>query len=334
MSPRIFTLCVLSLASCSTSYYAQFPPLAADGQGTRIERPTFSIVVPPDFEVRGKDPEALTAVEQPPANGKHRLFRTVSVVPAASMVEDDADRMAERAYALLAKGHEGDSLEVRETGRAQLAGRDCWFLRGRIAGAAFGWFYEVLEYLVPGDPHSLVVAFAIPDGQFDSSRAGFVATAATLQTSLAMPKDGPAGALTWHDGNRLGVRLPAAWQRQADSEGALAVFTQSDGARCDVSTATSATGYDLQQLALGYLGDKSKQWPALRLLSLERRALDGRSSLRVRAAFQDADGTVLVDDTFVTDGKRMDRLLFRVPHASYVQQRAAIDRAAGSLRWK
>lgn len=337
MSPRSLACgyaALALLAACSTSFYAQFPPLAGDGSGTRVERPTFSIVVPRGFELRGEDPGALSMFESPPDNGQYRLFRTLAVVPAAAMVEDDADLMAERAYALLAKGHEGDSLEVRETGRVRLADRDCWFLRGRIAGPSASWFFEVLEYLVPGDPQSLVVAFAMPEGQLEASRAGFAAVAATLQTKLAKPREGAAGVLTWHDSDRLGVRLPAVWQRQTDGEGALAVFTQADGARCDVSTATSTAGYDLEGLALGYVGDQAKKWAGLRLLSLERRAFDGRSALRVRSAFQDEDGTVVVDDTFVTDGKRLDRLLFRVPHADYVAQRAAIDRAVASLRWK
>ena len=326
------------LAACSTSYYAQFPPLAADVQGTRVERPQFSIVVPRDFVLREMpgDGGHLNAFEQPPDNGEHRLYRTLVVAPVAGMAEDDPERMAERAYALLAKRHEGDSLQVRQTGRARLADRDCWFLQGRIAGASAGWFFEVLEFLVPGDPQSLVVSFLIPEGQLEASRAGFVATAATLQTKLAMPKDGAAGALVWHDGDRLGLRLPAVWQRQADGEGALAVFTQASGARCDLSTATAKTavGFDLDNLARGYVGDQGKEWPGLRLLSLERRAIDGRTSLRVRAAFQDGDGTVVVDDTFVTDGKRIDRLLFRVPHGEYVGQRSAIERAVASLRWK
>ena len=139
MSARL-VMCVYAgltmLAACSTSYYAQFPPLAADVQGTRVERPQFSIVVPRDFELRDMpgDGGHLNAFEQPPDNGEHRLYRTLVVAPVAAMSDDDPERMAERAYALLAKRHEGDSLVVRQTGRARLADRDCWFLQGRVAG--------------------------------------------------------------------------------------------------------------------------------------------------------------------------------------------------------
>lgn len=336
MSSRRAGVVVLALgvAGCAAPYYATFAPLPATGEGTRVERDGFSLVVPAGWQLReGGDGVLLAAFEAPPANGRYQLYRRLAVASAPAVAAADDAAMAAAATALL-RARRPD-LEVRATGRTTVADREAWWLRGRVPGGAAGWFLETLDVLVPGDRGSLVVGFEIPEGQLDASRDGFLATAATLRTTLAAPAATAVAELAWFDRDRIGVRLPATWQRAADPGEALAVFelAGSDG-RCDLTTATSAEGYQLDPLVEGYLRDQAPKWAGLRIQSVERARRSGHDSLRFRATFL-ADGeTIVVDDTFVLVGNRMDRLLFRVPFADYAAQRMVIERAVASLQWR
>lgn len=323
----------LFAAGCAAPTYATFAPLPASGEGTRVERDRFSLVVPSGWTLRERDGSLLSAFETPPANGRFRLYRTLDVATAPAVDAADDEAMAAAASTLLRAQRAG--AEIAETGTTRLDGRAAYWLRGRMSGGAADWILEVLDVLVPGDDGSLVISFTIPDGQLPASRDGFFATAATLQPKSSPGTGAALGELAWFDGNRLGVRLPPAWQRAADPGEALAVYALagSDG-RCDLTTSTAAAGFQLDPLVAGWLRDQAPKWAGLRQLSVERVRRGGHDSLRFRGAFL-ADGeTVVVDDTFVLAGNRMDRLLFRVPFADYPAQRTAIERAVASLRWR
>lgn len=323
----------LVAAGCAAPTYATFPPLAATGGGTRVDCDRFSLVVPDGWQLRDRDGASLSAFESPPANGRFKLYRTLDVATAPAVEAADDDTMAASASALL-RARRADA-EIGETGRTRLDGRDAYWLHGRTSGGAADLVLEVLDVLLPGDDGSLVISFAIPDGQLAASRDGFFATAATLLPKSAPGSGSALGDLAWFDGNRLGVRLPPAWQRAADPGDALAVYgLAGSDARCDLTTATLATGFQLDPLVAGWLRDQAPKWAGLRQLSVERARRGGHDSLRFRGAFL-ADGeTVVVDDTFVLAGNRMDRLLFRVPFADFPAQQAAIERAVASMRWR
>jgi hypothetical protein len=323
----------LLLAACSSPYYAQFEAMPADGRGERVERPTFSIVVPERWQLRAGDAAALSAFEDPPANGQNRLFRTLAVTPAAAVAGDDPEQLVAASLQVLQQRHARDGLEVRETGSAELADRDCAFLRGRIDGPAAGWSLEILEYLVPGDGGSLLVAFSVPEGQMGTSQQGFAATAATLHTSLQAPKD-PAGPMRWLDGQRFYVRLPEDWQQQ-EAAGFVATFALGgSSARCEVSTVVAAAGHDLDRIARSYAQEHAAAQPDLRILAVERTQRAGHQWLRIRSAWRDQGGTAITDDVFATSGDRLDRMTFAMSCDDYRAHRALLDRSGASMRWR
>lgn len=335
----------LFAAACAAPYYAQFAPLPDAVRGARVVREAFSIVVPDGFRQRDEaESAAVRAFEEPPANGEHRLFRRLDVDLVAPMELADGEAMAQQALALLRQARIADGLEEQETGAVTLAGRDSWFLRGRVRGPSAGWRLEVLDFLVPGATHSVRVQCTIPDGQLAASRAGFLAIAATLQTTLAAPSEA-VGAQHTFDGGRLSLRLPATWTRADDeaavaaANGTLATFVREPaGARCDLSAVTIAGAVSgaawLDQLRAGYLEDRGAEWPGLQVLAVERRQLGPRTLLRLRSAYRDGGETVVVDDSYAVEGTRVDRLLFRTTGADYRADRAGFDRAVASLRWR
>lgn len=323
----------LFAAGCAAPTYATFPPLPATGGGTRVERDRFSLVVPDGWQLRERDGSLLSAFESPPANGRFKLYRTLDVATAPAVEPADDEAMATAAAALLRARRPG--AEVAETGRTRLDGREAYWLRGRQSDGAADWIFDVFDVLVPGDAASLVVSFAIPEGQLAASREGFLATAATLLPKSSPERASEFGELAWFDGDRLGLRLPSAWRRATDPGEALAVFELAGSdARCDLTTSTATAGYQLDPLVAGWLRDQAPKWAGLRQLSVERARRGGRDSLRFRGAFLADNETIVVDDTFVLAGNRMDRLLFRVPFADYPAQQAAIERAVASLRWR
>lgn len=321
------------LAACAQPYYALFPPLPADVHGERVACARFSLLIPTEFRVAEDHAESLIATESAPANGQNRVHRRIRAVPVPAIPADDEEALATAGLATLEARYAGDALEVSATGRSERLGRMCPWLRGTIAPSSYDLRLDLFAVLVPGEPQSLLVEFVTPAGQMSAADPGYASVLASLQTDLAAP--GFGGELLWFDGDRFGVRLGDDWQRQADAEGGLAVFTSTDGeARCDVTTATRSGGYDLDRLAHGWAGDQAAQWPDLRLASIERGTRAGRSFARFRGAFHDDQGTVFVDDIYIVRGDCLDRVLFRVPHANQERLRAGLERAVRSLRWR
>lgn len=311
----------LLAAACATPEFAQFAPLPPQPQGQRVARERFSIVVPTGFALRDTaDPSALSAFEEPPANGRYRAYRTLEVVPLPALAADDADALSQVALATLRQLRAADQLEEHEHGTARLGERDAFFVRGSIRGPSAGWFFDVLDYLVPGAPQSLAVRFAAPAGQLEASRAGFTAIAATLQTDLGAPRLA-GGEATWLDGDRLAIRLPEDWLRQPAAEGVLAAFDCAVfAARCEIA---SVPGTDLAAV---------RRTPEA--LTTDDSPRQGRASARSCRVVQDQDGPIVTDETFVVAADHLDRITFRMPLAAYRQQRAAVERALASLRWR
>jgi len=334
-SKALAALAVTLAAGCAVPRYAQFEPLRADAPSRRVERPAFSILVPSSFSsVVERDDGTLIARETPPANGENRVYRLVDVRTAPGVDGDEAAALQSVGLAALRSLRAKDDFVESEHGSATIAGRAAFFVQGACSAGAADLRFDVLDFFVPGSPKSLVVQCAIPEGQLAASRAGFVAIANSLQTHLA-PPGAAAGELRWFDDDRVGLRLRPEWQRQADDEGALAVFVHSAcGARCDLVTKATDAPVDLDRVAQNWVGEKIADWPCLTVLSMQRARRGDRDVLRVRAAYRDGGETVVVDDTYAVTQDRLDRLLFRVPLFDYHAERAAIDGAAASLRWK
>ncbi|MFO1076427.1 MAG: hypothetical protein U1E73_01730 [Planctomycetota bacterium] len=321
-------------SACALPKFAQFPPLPADVACHRVDRGSFSVLVPDHWREFGEaGPDDLHFVEDAPANGEIHAYRALVVRTREPIAGDDPAAITQAGLAALCARHANDNLAVVATGTASLAGRDCAFLQGTITPSSYEVVLETLCYLVPGEGKALVVEFTVPAGQLDAARPGFAAIAQSLQTPVPPPRAG--GELLWLDGDRVGVFVPDGWMRAADAGPALAAFTFGDGeAHCEVSTATSENGYDLARLAQGYERDQAPQWPDLCITAVERGTLGGRAFVRFRGAYRDELGTVFVDDTFVVAGDRLDRVLCRVPHGEPTAALASAQRLARSLRWR
>lgn len=321
-------------AACALPWYATFEPLRADATMRRVERPRFSLLVPGVGEEVARDDGGLTVRETPPANGRNRVLRTLAVDVAPGLDTDEPEAVQRAALDELRARRKRDDLAETENGAATIAGRAAFWLRGTCSARAADLRIDVLDYFVPGSPQSLVVQCAMPEGQLEASRDGFLAIVSSLQTKLD-PPGAANGTLRWFDGDRVALRLPEAWKPQPDEAGALAVFVhEPSGARCDLVTAASDGPVDLDRVAANYVAEKSGEWPRLRVLSMQRGVRDGRDVLRLCAAYQDGGDTIVVDDTFAVAAGRLDRLLFRVAAADFGAVRAAIDKAARSLRWQ
>lgn len=319
-------LALLATGCASNSTYAIYAPAEVGPEASRIERSDFSIVPPRGWElVSGEDTGSLKLREQPPDNGKNRLFRFLEV-ELAPAVADGASQ------SLLRQRHAQDDLEVSNVGTTQLAGRDSQFLVGRMRGPAADLFLEVLDFYVPGKDHGVIVSFRVPDGQLAASRGALEQTAATLRTSLGMPA-GVLGAMEWLANHHFGLRLPAEWEAQADTQGALAMYLSKEGsARCDVIAQTFANACDLDRLLAGYEQDRTKLWGAVSVLRTEWRRIGNLRALRFVSVYQDADGPIVTDDLFVANGSTMYNVLFRAPLAEYAALRAAIANSFASAR--
>lgn len=324
----------LAAAGCTTPKYAQFPPLPADVACQRVECGRFSLLVPTHWRAMGEaTADAMYFVEDPPANGEIRAYRSVIAVARPMVAGDTPEAIAQAGLAAVRASHAKDDLHELAVGTATLAGRDCVFLRGTITPSSYDVVIETLNYFVPGDAGAIALEFRVPEGQFDAAQPGFAAIAQSLQTTIAPPRFG--GDLLWLDGDRIGMLAPDGWQRVVDPAPSLAAFTLADGeAHCDLSTATSANGFDLDRLAKGYERDKAKEWPDLRVTAIERGVRAGRVFARFRGAYRDELGTVFVDDTFFVVGDRLDRVLCRVPAAERDRALPTVDRIVGSLRWR
>lgn len=329
-----FAAVAVFAAACAAPTYGVFEPLRADAPSLRVERPEFSILVPRSFTSVVTGDRGLLARETPPPNGGHLVYRVLDVSVADGVDTEEPAAMERIALESLRARRKDDELTVRDSGATTLGGRDAFFVQGTCSAGAADLRLDVLDFFVPGSSKSLVVQCAIPEGQLAMSRDGFLAIANSLQTKLA-PPGAAAGELRWFDGDRVGLRLPEAWQRQPDEEGALAVFVHDpSGARCDLVTKALDGAVELDRVAANYVAEKRGEWSRLRVLSTQRGTHDGRDVLRLRAAYQDGGDTIFVDDTFAVTAGRLDRLLFRVAAADLGSVRAAIDKGAGSLRWQ
>lgn len=331
---RILICLPLLATACELPQFAQFPPLSADAPRQRIERDRFSILVPQQWRPFAETADrSLHYVEDAPANGQIRAYRSVVVREHEPVAADSPEAALAAAQAALQAAHTKDNLKVLATGRATIAGRECAMLRGTITPSSFEVVLESLSFLVPGEGSALLVEFTVPSGQFDAAEPGFTAMAKSLQTTMPPPRFG--GDLLWLDGDRIGMLAPDGWQRVDDPASAIAAFTLADGdALCELSTATSANGYDLARLAQGYVHDQAPQWADLRIVAVERGTRGGRAFVRFRGAYRDGLGTVFVDDSFFVAGTRLDRVLCRVPAAERDRALPTVDRIVGSLRWR
>lgn len=325
---RLALLALLATGCASNSTYAIYAPAEVGAEANRIARSDFSIVPPRGWElVSAEDSARIKLREQPPGNGRHLLFRILEVELVPAVADHDGQ-------ALLRQRHAKDDLEVRGTGVAQLAGRDSQFLVGRKRGPAADLFFEVLDYYVPGKDHGLVVSFLVPDGQLAASQSALEQTAATLRTSLGMP-GGVLGAMQWHADHQLGLRLPAEWEAQTDTQGALAMYLSLDGsARCDLLAQTFANGCDLDRLFAGYEQDRTQLWGKVAVMQTEWRRVGNLRALRFVCVYQDADGPIVCDDLFVANGNTMYNVLFRAPQGEYSTMRAAIGNSLASVQVK
>jgi hypothetical protein len=327
MLRRPLALVALLATGCaSNSTYAIYAPAQAGPEASRIERSDFSIVPPLGWEVVDSEDNArLKLREQPPDNGRNRLYRILDVELAPEASDSDGQN-------LLRQRHAKDDLEVRSAGTTQLAGRDCQFLVGRKRGPAADLFFDVLDYYVPGKNHGLIVSFLLPDGQLAASRSALEQTASTLHTSLGMP-GGVLGTMQWHADHNFGLRLPAEWEAQADTQGALAMYLSKEGsARCDVIAQTFANACDLDRLFANYEQDRTKLWGEVSVLQTEWRHVGDLRALRFVSVYQDADGPIVTDDLFVAHGNTMYNVLFRAPQAEYAALHTAIGNSLASVR--
>lgn len=334
MLRRLLPLAALLFAACAAeSYYAVFPPAVPGDEAQRTAGDGFSLVLPQHFESQSTGGSgAFRFRETPPPNGQNRLFRVISVEPVAAATDDDPAAIAEQGLALLRAHWAADDLEVRETGSAKLADRDCPLLVGRVRGPAAGWFFDLLAYYVPGDPHGLVVWFQIPEGQLAASREAFAKCAASLQTTLGMPKPGPAGPMRWHDEHHLGLRLPADWTVLPDAPGSLAAYSSADGnVRCDLVRET-VTAPDLDAVQRGYERERGANFRDLAIVGTQWRQLAGQRALRVVSAYRDVGDTLVVDDLLLLRGTTLYRVVFRAAQADFGAARPAIERAIASAR--
>lgn len=324
---------LLTLAACaSRPEYAVFPPLAATPPGERVARDHFSLLVPHGWQVVDDERDALWAREDPPPNGRWRVYRSlraqhIAFGPVAPGVDVGA-----LALAQLRQQHADDDLVVAESGRTQLAERDAWFVRGRIRGGSAELFLDVLEFLVPCDGSALWLSCQVPAGQLEASRQGFAALAASLQTDLAPPSSsvGVENALA---GGRLAIRPPSGWETLTAGEGTIAAFASADGAsRCEVATEPHGDG--LAALAARYVADHAATWPDLRVLAIDRSPAGDRPRLRLCSVYRGEHGALVVDATWCDTGTGLDRVQFVVPVADYPALRAKIDDSLASLRWR
>ncbi|MCA8974727.1 MAG: hypothetical protein KDC98_08390 [Planctomycetes bacterium] len=348
--PRVVALLAGVVAGCAAPEFARFGPMQPGGERDRVERRGFSIAVPQGFELRhGDDATALDAFENPPDNGRYRVYRTLKVQPVAAVVAGDVGAMSAAALAALQRFRASDGLEVLETGRAELAGREGWFLRGTIAGPAAGWRLDVLDYYVPAATTGFVVAFTGPEGQLAACREACAATAASLRAAavpVATPVPEPvpgstpdpvAASLTWFDGNRIALQLPGGWLRLPQAEGLIASLRLEGGrSSCTLTHETLAGDLTLERFARDRIAEHAAKWADLRLLLIDRQSRSGRTALRVCAACRDTNGgdTIVIDDTFVVGGGSCDRLTLRCPLVEYQGNRAAIEQLVASLRWQ
>lgn len=335
MPRRLLLLAAALLGSCASgSFYAVFPPATPGTESQRSAKGVFSLVGPSGWErLDDVDGPHLRWREAPPPNGQYRLYRFCSVEVAPGVNEDEPATMAANAVQVLRERHAKDDLEVRQTGSVQIGDRTATFLVGRHRGHAAGFFHEVLEYHVPGAEQSLVVAFSVPDGQLEASRAGFEQIAATLRTTLGQPQPGSAGRLVWFDDHHIGVRLPGDWEAQEDRQGALGVYIHAAGsARCDVTAETLANGVDLGSLQAGYETDQAAKLTDLVLIGVQQRRIGDLAALRFQSAYRDAGDTILCDDLFVAKGSRIYRVLFRVPEPEFAAVRSTIAQILDSVR--
>lgn len=335
MPRRLFLVATAVLGGCASgSYYAAFPPAVPAAEAQRATKGPFSLVGPAGWDrLDATDEPALRWRETPPTNGQYLLYRFCSVDAAPAMAEDEPAAMAANGVQVLRERHAEQDLEVRQTGSVQLGDRTATFLVGRHRGTAAGWFHEVLEYHVPGAEQSLVLAFSVPDGQLKASRAAFEQIAATLRTTIGLPQPGAAGRWLWLDDHHIGVRLPGDWEAQEDRQGALGVYIHAAGsARCDVTAETLANGVDLGSLQAGYETDQSARLPDLVLTGVQQRRVGGLAAVRFQSAYRDAGDTIVCDDLFVAKGKRVYRVLFRVPEPEFAALRGTITQILDSVR--
>lgn len=335
MPRRLLLLATAVLGGCAfSSFYAVFPAAVPGAEAQRATKGAFSLVGPAGWDRldAAADPDLLWR-ETPPRNGQYLLYRFCTVEPAPAMAEDEPATMLANAVQLLRERHAKQDLEVRQTGSVQLGDRTATFLVGRHRGTAAGWFHEVLEYHVPGAEHSLVLAFSVPDGQFEASRPGFEQIAATLRTTLGLPQPGAAGRWLWLDDHHIGVRLPGDWEAQEDRQGALGVYIHAAGsARCDVTAETLTNGVDLGSLQANYEADQSARLTDLVLTGVQQRRVGDLPAVRFQSAYRDAGDTIVCDDLFVAKGKRIHRVLFRVPEPEFAALRGTIAQILDSVR--
>ena len=335
MPRRLLLLTTAVLGGCASgSFYGVFPPAVPGAAAQRATKGPFSLVGPAGWDRLDDATEpGLRWREAPPPNGQYLLYRFCVVEPAPTMAEDEPATMTASALQVLRERHAKEDLEVRQTGTVQLGERTATFLVGRHRGNAAGFFHEVLEYHVPGAEHSLVLAFSVPDGQLEASRAGFEAIAATLRTTLGLPQPGAAGRWIWLDDHHIGVRLPGDWEPQEDRQGALGVYLHAAGsARCDVTAETLANGVDLASLQAGYETDQSARLTDLVLTGVQQRRIGNLAALRFQSAYRDAGDTIVCDDLFVAKGNRIYRVLFRVPEPEFAALRGTITQILDSVR--
>lgn len=332
LRPLLLATSVLT-ACASSPYYAVFPPAEPGQEAQRVHRATFSIV-PPAGWATPEDPssDSLRAQEDPPPHGQYRLFRILTVDPIAAATGDEPETLVANALDSLRARHATDDLDIHEKGTVRLCDRDCPYFVGRMRGPAEGWWFQVLEYYVPGADGSLAVSFLVPDGQLALSRKAMEATASTLRTT-SPPPTAIEGEVRWLDDHHFGLRLPGNWEAIDDLQGALAVYLQKDGgAQCDVVAETSQTGYDLDRLRQSYASDRAAELPGFTMIDTQQRRVGGRPAVRFLASYRDGDRTIVVDDTFVTQGNKLYRVQFRMPKDELPAIRRTLDQAVGSVR--
>ncbi|MBL8724923.1 MAG: hypothetical protein JNK49_12815 [Planctomycetes bacterium] len=322
---------LLALGACAVPKYAQFAPLPADVPTMRIERAGFSILVPQhwrEFGPSGSD--ALHFVEDAPANGRIRAYRSLAVYPGPTVAGDDLNAWLAAGTAALCELRARDGLAVAEWGVALLAGRPSAFVRGTVAPSSEDVVLETRVYLVPTASRSLVVEFQVPEGQLAAAEPGIAAMVQSLATSLPPPPF--AAEPQWFDGGRFGVVVPDGCQVVAGA--GLATLLFASGGQCHVSTATRAAGWDLAAAARAEVAEHAAAWLDWRVVRTDRGTRQGHAMLRLQGVYRGPQGPVVVDLGLYAAGERLDRVLCEVPLSAWTEARPAVERAVASVRWR
>lgn len=333
MSRRaVVILSALLVAACEGPKYAQFEPLGNDVATQRVQRERFSMLVPTGW-AQNDDAASLVVKETPPDNGRIRAYRAVSVQRVDAVAGDDRESIRRAAFAWLHERYRDEGLVVTGTGTRELAGRECMWLEGSIFRSSIDLRFDLLACLVPGRDASLWLECTTPEGQFEAARSGFAVVVDSVETDVLPPRG--TGPIEWFAGGKTGLRPDEEWTVQRDVDGCAAVLTAAGTSlRGEVRVTTSTQPFELDRLVADYATQQEAEWKELQIASIERGERDGRRFARVRAAFRSGSKVLVVDETLVPSGARLDRVRFVASRAEWAQLGPAVERAASSLRWR